>query len=215
MLTLVIQAGGQSNRMGRDKALLPFCGEPLIQRVINRLTHLPAEILVTTNQPEKFAFLNLPLYPDILPGRGALGGLYTALRAAHHPFVAVVACDMPFANPDILSTCRTRLEESEADAVLPRTEQGLEPFHAVYRRKTCLPAVEHALATGQRRVISWHQDRKIHVLLPQEIAQLDPLGLAFWNINTPEAFQQAEKKACELLALTKLDQSKPHHRKKV
>ncbi len=199
MLTLAIQAGGQSNRMGRDKALLPFCGEPLILRVINRLAHLAAETLVTTNQPGKFAFLELPLYPDVLPGRGALGGLYTALKVARHPLVAVVACDMPFASPEVLSACRHHLEVSGADAVLPRTAQGLEPFHAVYRRKTCLPAVEHALATGQRRVISWHGERKVHVLSPQDIARLDPQGLAFWNVNTPEEFQRAEQKARELL----------------
>ncbi len=85
MLTVAIQAGGESRRMGQDKALLPFLGQPLIVRVIERLKLLADEILVTTNHPQAYQFLGLPLYPDQQPGRGALGGLYTALNAASHP----------------------------------------------------------------------------------------------------------------------------------
>ncbi len=102
MLTVVIQAGGESRRMGQDKALLPFLGKPLIQRVIERVASLADELLVTTNRPEAYQFLDLPLFPDVIPGRGALGGLYTALSAASQPLVAVVACDMPFASPALL-----------------------------------------------------------------------------------------------------------------
>jgi molybdopterin-guanine dinucleotide biosynthesis protein A len=82
MFTLAVQAGGQSSRMGEDKALKPFLGRPLIQRVIERLALMADEVLVTTNRPEAFAFLNLPLFPDLKPGR-ALGGLYTALASSN------------------------------------------------------------------------------------------------------------------------------------
>ncbi len=102
MRSLVIQAGGQSRRMGQDKALLPFLGQPLIQRGITRLSHLADEVLVTTNHPENYSFVGLPLYPDIIPDRGALSGLYTALHAAHYDTVMVVACDMPFVSPALL-----------------------------------------------------------------------------------------------------------------
>ena len=102
MLSLVIQAGGQSRRMGQDKALLPFLGRPLVSRVIDRLASLADEVLVTTNQPEAYAFLGLPLLPDLKPGRGALGGLYTAVASAGSPLVAVVACDMPFVSPEVI-----------------------------------------------------------------------------------------------------------------
>jgi molybdopterin-guanine dinucleotide biosynthesis protein A len=94
MLSIVIQAGGESQRMGQDKALIPILGQTLIERVLDRLSHLGDEILITTNNPECYRFLNLPLIADVLPGRGALGGLYSALNAARGPHVAVVACDM-------------------------------------------------------------------------------------------------------------------------
>ena len=198
MLTLIVQAGGESRRMGQDKALLPFLGRPLIQRVIERLASVGDEVLVTTNRPEAYAFLGVPLAPDLLPGRGALGGLYTALSAARQPLVGVVACDMPFASPALLEAERELLLESGAQAVIPRHADGTEPFHAVYDRAACLPAVEAALQEGKWRVDAWFPAANLRFLSPAEIKTLDPLGLAFWNVNTPEEFQRAERLAVEI-----------------
>jgi molybdopterin-guanine dinucleotide biosynthesis protein A len=179
--------------MGQDKALLPLMGQPLIARVLARVAGLADEVLVTTNRPEEYRFLGLPLFEDILPGTGALGGLYTALHAALHPFVAVVACDMPFASSELLSLGYKRLLASDADVAIPRLEAGYEPFHAVYRRETCLPAVEKALQAGERRLISWFPEVNVTPITRQEIEPFDPDGLAFWNLNTPEEFRQAEE----------------------
>lgn len=198
MLTVAIQAGGESSRMGQDKGLVSFLGQPLITRVLKRIAPLADEILVTTNTLEDYSFLSYPLFPDVFPGRGALGGLYTALQAAHQPLVAVVACDMPFANPDLLALARDRLVEGNLDAVIPRTEQGMEPFHAVYRRETCLPAVKSALEAGKWRLISWLPDVRAATIEPQEMPQYDPAGLAFLNLNTPEDLRQAERLAEEM-----------------
>jgi len=195
MLTLCIQAGGQSSRMGHDKAILSFLGEALIARVKQRVAHLADEVLVTTNEPDKFGFLGVRVVPDVIPNAGALGGLYTALKCSHHSLVAVIACDLPFANPDLLAVCRDILLNTDSDAAVPRSEKGLEPLHAVYRRKTCLPLVEAALEANKRRVICWHADAKIRVLPPEEVAQYDPEGVTFWNVNTPEEFRLAETRA--------------------
>lgn len=181
--------------MGRDKALLPFLGHPLITRVIQRVSGLADELIVNTNRPEAFAFLGLPALPDVIPERGALGGLYTALTIAKHSFVAVVACDMPFVNPDLLAAQRSILEDSGYDAVIPVTEHGTEPFHAVYRRESCLPAVKAALDAHSWRVNSWFDHANIYFLSPEEALQYDPLRLAFRNINTPEDLREAEQLA--------------------
>lgn len=195
MLSVVIQAGGESRRMGQDKALLPFLGRPLILRVIARMLPLASEVLVTTNQPEAYRFLGVPLFTDIYPGRGALGGLYTALHAAHHPVVAVVACDMPFASPELITLARDRLHETEADVVIPSTASGLEPLHAVYRRETCLPLVKKAVEAGKWRLISWFPAARVIILEPDEVMRIDPDQRAFWNLNTPEEFRRAEELA--------------------
>lgn len=199
MLTISIQAGGESSRMGEDKALKPFLGRPLIQRVIDRLTPIADEIIVTTNKPEDYTFLNLHLVSDLKPGRGALGGLYTAIASASHPLVAVVACDMPFASAPLIETASRLLvdAEREADVVIAKSKEGYEPLHAVYRRETCLPAIESAIEADQWKVISWFPQVKVRILTPEEVHQANPLGLAFWNVNTPEEFAKAEGLALE------------------
>jgi len=202
MLTVCIQAGGQSSRMGEDKALKTFLGRPLIQRVIERLSPIADEVIVTTNHPENYSFLNLRLIPDRKPGRGALGGLYTAIASASNPIVAVVACDMPFASASFFEAAPKLMIQEAADVVIAReaaqTERagksgGYEPLHAIYRRETCLPAIETALNTNQWKVIAWFPEVKVRVLTPDESKQFDPSGLAFWNVNTPEEFMEAEK----------------------
>ncbi len=195
MLTVCIQAGGASSRMGEDKALKPFLGRPLIQRVVDRLSPIADEMIVTTNRPEDYQFLGLRLTPDLKPGRGALGGLYTAIASATQPLVAVIACDMPFASPTLLEAASRLMVQEEADVVIAKTDEGYEPIHAVYRRDTCLPAIEAAIDADQWKVIAWFPKVKVRVLTSDELKQFDPDGLAFWNVNTPEEFIQAEKLA--------------------
>src|SRR4030043_1019478 len=174
MLSLVIQAGGESRRMGRDKALLPFLGQPLILRLLSRLAGLASEVLVTSNQPESYRFLGLTPIPDRLPGCGALGGLYTALSAATYPYVAVVACDIPFASLEIFAIELVLLQETEADAVIPRSKAGVEPFHAVYRRESCLPYIQSALEAGKRRGEPWFSGGVSRYLEREEALLYDP-----------------------------------------
>ena len=193
MLTIVVQAGGQSSRMGEDKALKTFLGRPLIQRVVERLSPIADEIIVTTNRPADYTFLNLRLTADLKPGRGALGGLYTAIALATHPIVAVVACDMPFASPTLIERMNSLLVEEEVDVIIAKSNEGYEPLHAVYRRDTCLPAIESAIEADQWKVIAWFPQVKVRVLTPEEINAADPEGLAFWNVNTPEEFAKAEE----------------------
>ncbi len=201
MLTVCIQAGGQSSRMGEDKALKTFLGRPLIQRVIERLSPIADEVIVTTNHPEDYSFLNVRLVSDIKPGRGALGGLYTAIASASHPIVAVVACDMPFASARFFEAATKLMVQEEADVVIARLKseteekrsEGYEPLHAVYRRETCLPAIERAINADQWKVIAWFPEVKVRVLTPDEIKIINPNNLAFWNVNTPEEFSKAEQ----------------------
>jgi len=198
MLTIAIQAGGESRRMGHDKALMPYLGRPLIQRVIDRLSPIADELIVTTNNPEAYRFLGLPLFADLVPGRGALGGLYTALGSASQPLVAVVACDMPFVCADLLDAMRNSLISANKDIVIPRPQGGLEPFHAVYRRDTCLPHIQTALEADKWRVDAWFAQVDTCFFAQQELLSYDPNLLCFSNVNTPE-----ELKAAEQLALQK------------
>jgi molybdopterin-guanine dinucleotide biosynthesis protein A len=193
MLTLAILAGGNSQRMGQDKALMPFLGQPLIQRVLERLSPLADEVILSTNQPEKYAFLGVPTVTDLRPEHGSLGGLYTCMVYAHNPLVAAVACDLPFACPELFAYEISLLAEGEADVVVPRNMNGLEPLHAVYRRETCLPIIEKYLDEGRFKMIGWFNDAKVLEISSQSLLKFDPHGLAFLNINTTEEFLKAEQ----------------------
>lgn len=188
----MVQAGGESRRMGQDKALVLFRGQPLVQRVLDRLALLAGELVVTTNRSADFEFLGVRLAGDVYPGYGALGGLHTALSAASLPLVAVAACDMPFASAALMEALVQIMVETGCDAVVPRSEHGLEPFHAVYRRETCLPLVEAAIQAEKRRVDAWYAQARMHFIPYEVVLQLDPSGRAFLNVNTPEELAEAE-----------------------
>jgi molybdopterin-guanine dinucleotide biosynthesis protein A len=196
MLSVAILAGGKSRRMGQDKALMPFLGRPLILRIFERLQSLSNEVFVMTGRPAELAFLGIPIHSDsVLPGQGSLVGLYSSLLTATKPLVAVVGCDMPFANPDLFEYERDVMTTSDADVVIPSTSNGLEPLHAVYRRETCLPVLQAELEAGERKIIAWFPKVKVHVLPDEVTAKYNPNQLAFWNLNTPEDFRLAEAQA--------------------
>lgn len=180
--------------MGKDKALLPLHGQALVQRVLERLAPIADEVILSTNTPAAFSFLNVAALPDEEPGQGALGGLRTALKAAAYPFVAAVACDMPFASPKLFKYEHELILRSEVDAVIPSIAKGLEPLHAVYRCETCLPVIESALKAGRLRVTEWLENVRVEIVPPEIAARYDPQGLAFWNLNTAEEFTEAEKR---------------------
>lgn len=193
MLAVVIQAGGESRRMGRDKGLAPFLGRPLITRIIERLEPIASEMIVTTNHPEAYQFLGLPLFSDLIPGRGALGGLYTALSAATQPLAAVVACDMPFVRPELLTAQRDLLLEKGVDAVVPHLGGGVEPFHAVYRCASCLPHIKAALDADKWRADAWFSKANVLLMRKEQIQTFDPELSSFSNVNTPEELHLAEE----------------------
>jgi molybdopterin-guanine dinucleotide biosynthesis protein A len=193
MLTIAVQAGGESRRMGSDKGRLPFMHRALILRVIERLAPLADEVIVTTNRPDDYKFLGVPLFRDVVPGRGALGGLYTALQAASHPLVAVVACDMPFASRELFEYEYSLIVEKAVDVVIPASAEGLEPMHAIFRRATCLPAVQTAVQQNEWKLISWFAQVQVHTLPVAQVTRFDSHGRIFMNVNTPADLELAEE----------------------
>jgi molybdenum cofactor guanylyltransferase len=190
MLTVAIQAGGQSRRMGRDKGLVLLDGRPLVRHLLDRVADLGDEILVTTNRPEDYAFLGVQLASDESPGAGALSGLRTALRAAHGDKVLVLACDMPFVDRSLITHLIGLA--SRADVVVPRLAGEYEPMHAVYDRG-CLPEIEASLEAGDMRMISFFPRVRVLAVEDAELDRFDPDRRSFFNVNTPEELAQAER----------------------
>ena len=97
-----ILAGGQSRRMGQNKALMSLGGVRLIDRVVGVLRQVFPRLLMVTNSPEVYADLQLPMVGDVWRDKGSLGGIYSAVYHAPTTYCFVVACDMPFLQPAVI-----------------------------------------------------------------------------------------------------------------
>ena len=180
---IAILAGGRSSRMGTDKSFVPLLGKTLIQHVLDRVRVLDLPIILITNRPDDYRPLGLPLFSDVLPDKGALGGLYTALTYSPAAYTLCVACDMPFLNADLL---RFLLDQRAGhDVIVPRINGFPEAMHAVYR-KNCLPAMWERLKQNRLKAISFYGRMRVHFVEEATVRQYDPDLRSFVNINTPE-----------------------------
>lgn len=190
--------------MGQSKATVPFAGRPLIARMVERLAPASDDLIITTNEPENLTFLydmfpqyRIQFVRDACECRGALPGLYTALQAAGNPYVAVVACDMVFASPSLVVAEALAMNESGADVVVPINKHGYEPFHAMYRRSGCLPAVTAALDRGEKRAQAFFADVNVLEFPQARVLEAEPMGGCFINANTPEELRSLEESFLE------------------
>ena len=185
-----ILAGGESSRMGRDKALLELNGEPMIVRAA-RLVESVAGITVIVGAPERFSSLGLHVIADDWPAAGPLGAIATALRASSAPWNLIVACDLPYLTKAWLDFIVARGLSSPADAILPMNERGAEPLCAMYR-KSCEPAIRAALGRGTRKVTDGLAALRTENIEPAEWKAFDSEGLLFKNMNSPADYEEAK-----------------------
>lgn len=182
-LTVAIQAGGKSSRMGIDKSFVLFEGRPMIETIIEKVADLGNELILITNKPKDYAHLNLTMFTDIYPDHGSLGGIYTAVTYANFPHTLVVACDMPWLNPQLLQYMIDL--KDEADVVVPRWQKFPEPLHAIYN-KNCLAPIREKLEAKQLKITRFFSEVTVRYVEKEEIEQFDRNGRSFANINTPQ-----------------------------
>lgn len=181
--TGVIMAGGKSSRMGSDKSLLEVGGRPMIEHIADQLRPHFAELLVSANDPEKYAFLGLPVVSDRVLDQGPLMGIASVLEAAHHDRVFVTACDIPEVDVDLMTSLLRRAHHR--DGAVARTPEGhLEPLFAVYRKRFAA-AANATLATEARGVRAAIE--KSDMAIVDLDAGSDPV-----NLNTPEDLARYE-----------------------
>jgi len=184
-VTGVILAGGESRRMGCDKALLPIDGALFIDHVYSRLAALFDEVLIVTNSPEFYGELPCRKVPDLYPRKGVLAGIHSGLCHAGEDKIFVAACDMPFLSAAaIRCLCQ---EKNKGDVVIPCSGKGIEPLHALYD-KHCLPAISAALDAGEKRIVSFFPQVRVHEAPAEIFDDCDPEGRSFCNINNPQEY---------------------------
>ncbi|MCQ3930045.1 MAG: molybdenum cofactor guanylyltransferase [Chloroflexi bacterium] len=195
-LTLAIMAGGKSSRMGTDKSFVTLLGKPLIEHLLDRLADLGEdERILVTNRPDDYAALGLPMLTDVLPDKGSLGGIYTAITYSQSEYTLVIACDMPFANPALLKYM-IGLCDGSYDVIVPRVDNYPEGLHAIYSQ-ACLAPIRKRLDADQLKVMGFYSDVRVRYLDEAEYHSFDPKGLSFFNVNTPQELEEARRLAGE------------------
>ena len=186
-VTAVILAGGMSRRLGRNKALEPFQGEPLIQRVIARMRQVGESLIVVVNDPERAAELDLPedvtTAVDRYPGMGSLGGILTGLVTAPTEWSTFCACDMPFLNPQLYQLLLSLRDGY--DAVVPVVDGRPEPTHAVYSL-ACVEPIRERIIAKDLKISSFFGEVRVCLVPEEQIRRSDPELLSFFNVNTQE-----------------------------
>ena len=179
--------------MGANKALLELGGRTIIERTVEILRPLAADLFVVSDDDAAYAAIGLPVVPDVIPGRGSLGGIWTAVTRATHPFVLCVACDMPYLEAALLQALFDAPGPGD-DAVIPRLPSGPEPLLALYGR-TLLPALERAVRAGELRIMTALREARIRFIDAADLDRLDPDRRSFINVNTPAELAEARSRA--------------------
>jgi len=158
-VTGVVVAGGRSTRFGdREKALAEAAGEPMLRRVVSTLAAICDDVVVNCRPDQQAAFAatltgvdtTVRFAPDDRPDEGPLAGLLTGLAAVDSEYAVVLGCDMPLADPAALTALLDRTRTADADVVVPTTDGGPEPLHAVYRVGPTRTAARATMDDGKR-----------------------------------------------------------------
>jgi molybdopterin-guanine dinucleotide biosynthesis protein A len=181
-MTGIILSGGKSVRMGENKAFIEIDGVPIVHRIYNLFKELFQEIIIVTNQKELFLNFDSGIYSDLLPNKGALGGLYTGIFFSKFEYSFCVACDMPFIKKPLVQYLMNHIQGD--DVIVPRTEDGLQPLHAIYS-KNCLEPIKKIIEEGKYKILDFYSMVKVKIIKEDDFILLDPYRESFINVNTP------------------------------
>jgi molybdopterin-guanine dinucleotide biosynthesis protein A len=183
-VTGVVLAGGRSSRMGgRDKAFAAVGGEPIAIRTIRLFRTLFPQVIVATNRAERYRALDVETVGDLFPDCGPLAGIHAAMGVARHPHVFVAACDMPGLDADVIRFLLGRI--GDADAVVPRWDDDIEPLHAVYAVRLA-DRIADALCAGRHAIRDLLPRLRVDYVGEAELARIRGTARSMLNVNTPE-----------------------------
>lgn len=189
-MTGVILAGGKNSRIGTNKAFLVVHGTRIIDRTVGIFKDIFAEVIIVTNEPLAYLDQNVTIVTDILPDKGALGGLYTGLFFASHNRVFVCACDMPFIDKKFIEYMIS--QGGSYDVVSPDAGDGLQPMHAIYDKK-CLPEMKSLLDQGKLKITALYKTGRTFTIRGDIIDTFDSGKKMFLNVNTYDDLQRITK----------------------
>ncbi len=196
-----ILAGGENRRIPFIKGLLNVNGRPIIERSVRILGDVFGRVVISTNLPERYFYLGLPLIGDCRCERGPMTGVVSTLLATTGEALFVVACDMPFISDGLIRYMAERYEREcsregkEYEAVIPLFRGNREPLFGIYTR-SALAILERGIDEGERSLMRTLEGHRVLFVEEEEVRARDPLGDSFVNINTLEDYEKIGGKTC-------------------
>lgn len=193
-----VLAGGDSSRMGSDKAKLEVGGMAMVVRAARLLEPLVSKRAGVTvlAPPQRYAEFLLKSVGDDNPGMGPLTGITTAVRTSLCPWSLIIGCDMPYLTTAWMVYLLARGVPTNADVVLAEGPSGPEPLCALYHKR-CEAYFATSIARGVLKITEAFVGREIVMIAADEVQSFDPEGLLFKSVNTPEALKQAQARLGE------------------
>ncbi len=190
--TGVILAGGMNTRFsGQCKAFLSVGGKRIIDHLYGIFSALFEDIILVTNDPHKYLDWDIDIVTDLFPVRSSITGIHAGLFYTLNPFAFIAACDTPFLKKELVKTITSSIEK-DVDVVVPETHAGFEPLCAVYS-KNCLKPIEQQIIQNKLRIRQLFKNRRVKKISEKMLRKQDPDLISFFNINTPQDQEKAEK----------------------
>jgi molybdopterin-guanine dinucleotide biosynthesis protein A len=186
--TAFILAGGNSTRMGTDKAFVMLEGRTLLARALEVCRTVTSDVRIVGDR-KKFAPF-APVVEDVFPGCGPLAGIHAALRASQTDWNVVLAVDLPFVSPALLLFLVAQARESRAMVTVPRAGEGWQPLCAIYRRAFA-DAAETALRAGRYKIDALFDESLIRPVGEEDLRRAGFSPEVFRNLNTPKELAEA------------------------
>ena len=184
----LILAGGENKRFLFHKGLAEIADKRIIEITSSLLRKHFNKVWLSTNNPEIFFYLGLPMIGDIINFRGPMTGIYSALVCTGTPEVFVTACDMPFISDEVINLVKNSYKGQ--DAVIPVFHGNIEPLVGIYSNKI-KDRMEEIIKSERRAIRDLLYDINVYYIQEEEVLRVDPEGRSFVNINTREDLQRA------------------------
>ena len=192
-VTGVILSGGKCIRMGGNKAFLEIRRTRIIDQTAELLNAIFKQVILVTNEPLEYSYLDLEITIDLFPKNGPLVGIYTGLFYSSHTYSFITACDMPFLNRKVIEYMISL--RGNYDVIIPHLHDGYHPLHALYSKR-CMKFIEESIREEKLKITDFFYKAKVKDVSSQEISALDPGLDSFLNINTPEDLKKIQERTC-------------------
>ncbi|KJR41649.1 molybdopterin-guanine dinucleotide biosynthesis protein A [Candidatus Magnetoovum chiemensis] len=194
-VTGIILAGGENKRFPYAKGLIVTEGKTIIDRNIEVLSQLCADVCISTNSPTLYFNKKKRLIGDIINTRGPISGILSCLVNVQTEYIFVTACDMPFIKKELADLILSKSEGSSYDSIAPIFNNRIEPLLALYS-KSVIPCLEKYIKENNKKLYSIFNDINVKYIYYDEFKHIDSSGVSFININTINDLEQAKIIAC-------------------